>query len=206
MAAEYEVSQRAHQRLDFTEENARCNTGRLSDSRVTDDFDRSTGMSPTPLHTYLNDHLAGSVMALELLDHLAGAATTSDARQFFTTLRQEIAADQETLQALLRRLGGAESPVRQAGAWLAEKFGRVKLRVDEAVGGRLRPLEGLEMLALGIQGKLALWVALDTVSDRIAELRTIDLPHLQQRARDQHAQVEARRLTAARECLGDSSA
>jgi hypothetical protein len=54
-------------------------------------------------------------MALELLDHLAGAATTPDARQFFTELRSEIAADQESLQELLRRLGGKEGLVRQAG-------------------------------------------------------------------------------------------
>jgi hypothetical protein len=162
-------------------------------------------MSQTPLHTYLNDHLAGSVMALELLDHFAAAATTPDARQFFTELRSEIAADQESLQELLRRLGGKESVVRQAGAWLAEKFGRVKLRVDDAVEGRLRALEGLETLALGIQGKLALWIALESVRDHFAELREVDLARLQGRARDQHAKVETRRLAAARECLGDST-
>jgi hypothetical protein len=163
-------------------------------------------MSQTPLHTYLNDHLAGSVMALELLDHLAGVAPTPDARQFFTRLHEEIAADQESLQQLLRGVGGTEGVVRQAGAWMAEKFARVKLRVDDVVQGRLRLLEGLETLALGIQGKLALWTALETVSDRIAELRQLDLPRLQQRARDQHTQVEARRLAAARESLAQSSA
>lgn len=89
---------------------------------------------------------------------------------------------------------------------MAEKFARVKLRVDDVVQGRLRLLEGLETLALGIQGKLALWTALETVSDRIAELWKLDLSRLQQRARDQHAQVEARRLAAARESLADSSA
>ncbi len=162
-------------------------------------------MNQSTLHTYLNDHLAGSVMALELLDHLADAASTSsDTHQFFRSLRAEIAADQDTLKDLLQRVGGTESPIRRAGAWVAEKFARVKLRVDEAVAGKLRFLEGLETLALGIQGKLALWTALATVSDQIAELRTIDVPRLQQRARDQHAQVETRRLAAARGCLGDS--
>jgi hypothetical protein len=163
-------------------------------------------MSQTPLHTYLNDHLAGSVMALELLEHLADVAPTPDARQFFSNLRGEITADQEDLQQLLRGLGGTESVVRQAGAWVAEKFARVKLRVDDVAQGRLRLLEGLETLALGIQGRLALWTALETVSDRIAELRKLDFPRLQQRARDQHAEVEARRLAAARESLSQSSA
>ncbi|HEY7635545.1 MAG TPA: hypothetical protein VH763_08380 [Gemmatimonadales bacterium] len=163
-------------------------------------------MSQNLLHTYLNDHLAGSVMALELLDHLAETATSAETRQFFTTLHREISADQEVLRQLMARLGGTESGVRQAGAWLAEKFGRLKLRVDDAVEGKLRPLEGLETLALGIQGKLALWQALETVSDRVAALRVIDLSRLQQRARDQHAQVEARRLVAARALLAESLA
>src|ERR1044071_1694660 len=112
-------------------------------------------MSQSPLHTYLNDHLAGSVMALELIDHLAQNATGADARQLLSPLRAEIAADQDTLKDLMQRLGTGESTVRQAGAWLAEKFGRVKLRVDDMVAGKLRTLEGLEVLALGVQGKLA---------------------------------------------------
>jgi len=162
-------------------------------------------MSQSPLHTYLNDHLAGSVMALELIDHLAQNATGADARQLLSPLRAEIAADQDTLKDLMQRLGTGESTVRQAGAWLAEKFGRVKLRVDDMVAGKLRPLEGLEVLALGVQGKLALWTALETVSDRIPELRSVNLSQLQQRARDQYSQVEAWRLAAARACLGDSA-
>jgi hypothetical protein len=161
-------------------------------------------MSQTLLHTYLNDHLAGSVMALELIDHLAAVAPNPDTRQFFSTLHGEIVADQDTLRGLLKRVGGGENPIRQAGAWLAEKFGRLKLRVDDVVEGRLRLLEGLEALALGIQGKLALWTALETVRDQIPEVRTVDLARLQHRAREQQAQVEARRVAAARACLTDS--
>jgi hypothetical protein len=162
-------------------------------------------MSQTPLHTYLNDHLAGSVMALELIDHLAADATNADARQFLTTLRTEIAADQDTLKGLLKQLGGEESAVRQAGAWLTEKFGRVKLRVDDMVAGPLRHLQGLEVLALGLQGKLALWAALETLTDRIPELRGVNLRQLQERARNQHAEVETRRLDAARASLGHAA-
>jgi hypothetical protein len=158
-------------------------------------------MSQTPLHTYLNDHLAGSVMALELIDHLTDVDTAPDAREFFSELRGDIAADQETLKDLLEHLGILESPMRQAGVWLAEKFGRVKLRVDDMVAGKLRLLEGLEALALGIQGKLALWTALETVSDHLTELRTLDLARLQERARDQHLRVETRRLAVARSSL-----
>lgn len=158
-------------------------------------------MSQTPLQTYLNDHLAGSVAALELLDHLAGTAATPETQQFFMTLHGEIAAERHTLQELLQQLGGTESGLRKAGAWLAEKLGEAKLRVDDAMGGRVKSFEALETLALGIQGKLALWVALEAVRDRITELQAIDLPRLQRQSRDQHARVEARRVAAAREVL-----
>jgi hypothetical protein len=68
--------------------------------------------------------------------------------------------------------------------------------------GHAPALESLETLALGIQGKLALWLALEAASDQLEEVREVDLARLQRRARDQHAQVESRRLAAARAVLG----
>ena len=41
------------------------------------------------LGTYLNDHVAGSVLALELLDHLIDLSEAPD-RQLLTQLRIEI--------------------------------------------------------------------------------------------------------------------
>jgi hypothetical protein len=160
-------------------------------------------VKPTALHTYLNDHLAGAVAALELLDHLHGTVPESDA--FLTTLREEITADRQVLQSLLHALGGAESAVRQAGGWLTAKFGELKIRLDDPKGRGLRHFEALETLALGIQGKLALWTALEAVSDLVPELRALDLPDLKRRAQDQHGKVEARRLAAARGALSPSA-
>jgi hypothetical protein len=73
------------------------------------------------------------------------------------------------------------------------------------VAGPLRHLQGLEVLALGLQGKLALWAALETLTDRIPELRGVNLRQLQERARNQHAEVETRRLDAARASLGHAA-
>src|SRR5438552_3962807 len=139
-------------------------------------------MTRTPLLSYLKNHLAGSVAAIELIDHLQGSASPFDGRRFLSTLRAEIAADQRELQALLHDLGGAESRVREAGAWITEKFGELKLRMDDPRGNGLGTFEALESLALGIQGKLALWTALEAVSDRVPELGAIDLQALKQRA------------------------
>ena len=152
------------------------------------------------LDTYLNDHVAGSVLALELLDHLIDLPEAPD-RGLLTQLRIEIQEDQDVLRQLIRSVGAKESPVRKAAAWLTEKLARAKLRMDESGSGELRVLEGLETLALGIQGKLALWRSLATLGDAVAPLKTLDLTRLQARALEQFERVEQLRLHAARRIL-----
>jgi hypothetical protein len=57
-------------------------------------------MSKEELTIYLNDHLAGSVGALELVDHLIETYKGKPLEEFFRDLRNEIGADQDTLQDL----------------------------------------------------------------------------------------------------------
>ena len=157
-------------------------------------------MASTALTTYLNDHLAGSVAALELLGHLLERDPGSG-RDELARIRAEIEEDQQTLQRILRSLGGKESPIRKAAAWLTERLGQVKLRLDDTGSGELRVLEALEALELGIQGKLRLWRALEVVSGSIPSLGGTDLQQLQQRAERQARRVEELRLRAARVAL-----
>ena len=77
-------------------------------------------MSEKDLTIYLNDHLAGSVGALELLDHLIETYKGDPLERFFKDLRDEIDADQSTLENLIETLGAKESTMRKAGAWMAE--------------------------------------------------------------------------------------
>jgi hypothetical protein len=153
----------------------------------------------TALHTYINDHLSGSHAALQLLDHLIANATDAD-RAFFTTLHAEVSADRTTLERVLAQSGGEPSHVRQAGGWLLERAGRLKLAFDDPSQQSLARLEAIEMLSLGVYGKRALWRAL-AVAAR-PDLRAFDFPALEQRADHQHQQIEARRLEAARRVLG----
>ena len=81
-------------------------------------------MSKEHLSTYLNDHLAGSVSALELIAHWADVHKDEPLGSFFAEIESEIKADQNTLRDVMRALGIAESKVRKAGAWAAEKVGR----------------------------------------------------------------------------------
>ncbi|HKP87667.1 MAG TPA: hypothetical protein VJZ26_16320 [Blastocatellia bacterium] len=151
--------------------------------------------------TYLNDHLAGSVVAIELLEHLEAAHPGTPLERFFAELRADIEADRQELEAIMGRLGVAESRTRKATAWLTEKITQLKLRVDDPAGGALRLLEGLDALAIGIDGKLALWQALTAAAENAPELRVADYKKLTERAVEQRSRVEVLRLEAAKKAL-----
>lgn len=161
-------------------------------------------MSSQVLTTYLNDHLAGSVAALEMLDRLIEHASMADVRGALTRVRAEIAADQQTLERLLAQVGGEQSALRQVGGWIADKVGHLKLLVDDPLRETLQRLEALEMLALGILGKLSLWRALSIAQPQISRLNGIDFGRLAARANEQYAEVEALRLESARRILTDA--
>jgi hypothetical protein len=157
-------------------------------------------VSRSGLGTYLNDHLAGSIGAIELVERAIRENEGDPFAARLSGVLGEIREDQAVLQDLIERLGTGQSALKKAGAWLAEKAGRVKLGgTDEP--GELSRMEVLEMLAMGIHGKRALWRALRAVADVHPELRPLDLDRLERRATAQHDEVEAMRLEAARAAL-----
>jgi hypothetical protein len=156
------------------------------------------------LTTYLNDHLAGSVGGLELVDHLIETYKGKPLEQFFKDLRKEIDADQGTLQDLIEKLGEKESAVRKAGVWVAEKFSRAKIRLSDSEEGRMGLLQALEGLVLGITGKRGLWTALAAAADTVPQLRELDYTRLEKRAAEQCDRVETKRLEIAREIFSSA--
>lgn len=149
------------------------------------------------LTTYLNDHLAGSVAAVELLNHLIERHTALGWAGFLSELRAEIEADQASLRDVLQRLGEEGSAMKNAAAWVGEKLSVARRTFSPGYDARLALLEELETIALGVQGKLGLWRALTIVAPSYPALRGLDLARLEQRARDQHERVETHRLAAA---------
>ncbi len=84
---------------------------------------------------------------------------------------------------------------------MAEKAARLKLLADDPAGGPLRRLESVEAVAVGIEGKRALWQALAAVAEGEAKYQGHDYDALVRRAADQRERVERLRLEAAREAL-----
>ena len=140
--------------------------------------------------------------ALELVDRLIRLSKGMDREQLFRSLRDEIEEDQQIVKRLIQNMGGKESKVRKAAAWLTEKVGEAKLEWDDSGNGQLRLLEALETLGLGIQGKMGLWRALSGASSQEPEIAKLDLVRLERRAREQFERVEAQRLLVARAAFG----
>jgi hypothetical protein len=150
------------------------------------------------LVTYLNDHLAGAAAAIELLTHIEAAHAGTAMECFFAELRADVEADRQELQDLMGQLNVAVSRARELTAFLAEKLTQLKLRLDDSTGGGLRLLEVSEAVALGIEGKLALWRALAAAAEASPALQVADYERLTQRAEEQRRRVETVRLEAAR--------
>jgi hypothetical protein len=149
------------------------------------------------LDSYLNDHLAGSISALELIAHWVKVHKGEPLGSFFVETEREIKADQDTLRDVMRTLGVEESKMRQAGAWLAEKVGRARLTIAGDEPGSLGLVLTLEGLIMGVTGKKLLWRALAAMN--LPRLNSYNFEQLQRRAEQQVERIEAERISAVRQ-------
>lgn len=152
------------------------------------------------LETYLNDHLAGSASAVALLEESRSRHADDALGPFFARLLEEVEQDRDVLRDVLARVGGTENMAKRVAGWLSEKASQAKLRY--ATTAELGLLESLDGLALGVEGKRALWSALDAALGADPRLDRIDFVELKRRAKRQHAEIEAHRLEAARQAFG----
>ena len=144
------------------------------------------------LDSYLNDHLAGSISALELIAHWAKIHKGEPLGSFFVETEREIKADQDTLRDVIRTLGVEESKIRQAGAWAAEKVGRARLMIAGDEQGSLGLVLTLEGLIMGVTGKKLMWRAL--AAAKLPRLSSYNFEQLQRRAEQQIERIEAERI------------
>jgi hypothetical protein len=152
------------------------------------------------LAIYLNDHLAGATLSVELARRLR--SSNQGDGEFGEPLAQlcgEIEEDQRTLERLMEQQGVGRDPVKPVLAKVAEKLGRLKLN------GRIRgysPLSRvleLEVLSGLVGGKLQLWNALEQSFGE--SLDGFDFHDLAARADTQGQRLEDLHLAAAQRTL-----
>jgi hypothetical protein len=165
-------------------------------------------MSPTAkpdrlLAIYLNDHLAGATLGVELARRLRESnAGDTEMAEPLASVCSEIETDRATLEHLMERLDIRRSRTKPAGAWAAEKLGRLKLNGQLTGYSPLSRMVELEMLLIGITGKLRLWKGLEhSLGDSRGELA---FAQLAERAERQRAVIDQLHLQAARSALAPS--
>lgn len=112
------------------------------------------------LAIYLNDHLAGATAGVEVARRARASNGGSELGRVLQRICAEIEADKSTLESVMAQLGVRRDPIKPAGAWLAEKLGRLKLNGQLTGYSPLSRVIELEGLHIGITGKLELWRAL----------------------------------------------
>lgn len=148
------------------------------------------------LGIYLNDHLAGATLGVELARRLR-SSNRGDAEfgEPLAKICAEIEEDYDTLVRLMGRLGVDRNPVKPTLARIAERLGRLKLNGQLRGYSPLSRVVELEGLSGGIGLKLQLWNALDQNFGET--LAGFDFHALAERADRQGQRVEDLHLAAA---------
>jgi hypothetical protein len=156
---------------------------------------------PELLGIYLNDHLAGATVGVELARRMARLYTGPAAGRTMERLAADIAQDRSALREIMAGLRVPSRAYKICAGWIGEKAGRLKLNGRLRSRSPLSDLEELEMLRLGVEGKAAGWRTLRVLADLDARLDKARLDELISRARDQADLLEDLRVRAATEAI-----
>lgn len=147
------------------------------------------------LRIYLNDHLAGAAAGIELVKRTAKNNQDNTFGPKLNALYAEIEADRAALRRIMDDLGLSEDVLKQKAAFVAEKFGRLKLNGQLTGYSPLSRLVEIEGLLIGVFGKLAAWKLLERLSDELP-LEISEITVLIERAEDQLERLTEMRLEA----------
>jgi hypothetical protein len=155
-----------------------------------------------PLATYIHDHLAGAAGAIDMLTRLRDDHDGDRLSRFAGGLLADIEDDRAVLRDLADRTGGRQNLAKESGAWLAAKAS--KLKIGRSAAGDFGSMQALEVLGLGIQGKISLWQTLEKVAPTDRRLTGYDFRKLGRRAENQFREVEKWRMSLVGSVFSDA--
>lgn len=136
-----------------------------------------------------------------VIQHFIDTMEESEARDYFLQLNRAVESDRVLLEHLLSSAGLKSSGLASAAGGITARVGFLKLMWEGFEPGELGMFEGLEMIALGIQGKRLLWLALREIACWFPEWDDVDFSKLELDAISQRDGVEFWRIEAARDTL-----
>ena len=153
------------------------------------------------LTIYLRDHLAATTVGLEFVERVIAENRDNAIGEHLTPMGAELQQEAQALRQAMELLQVEPSHLKIAGAWLAEKTGRLKFN------GRLRgysPLSRLleiEFLMAALQARKGLWMTLQDARHLYPQLEQFPMERYADRADEQLARLEKMHLKAARAML-----
>jgi hypothetical protein len=134
------------------------------------------------LAIYLQDHLAGATVGVELARRAASENAATALGEILESLKDEIEDDRASLNTIMSVLEISPDRLKNAAGWAGEKAGRLKLNGRLTSYSPLSPVVELEALIAGVNGKRALWRALRRLADDDPRLQADQLEELLARA------------------------
>jgi hypothetical protein len=157
-------------------------------------------MSDKYLSIYLNDHLAITTGAHELLNRTLENNRDIELGKFVEALAIDAEQERNAIESLMTEQGIAHNPIKSAGAWFAERVGRLKLNGQITGYSDLSRLVEIEGIGLALESKRAFWDALNQVG--FTEAGGLVTKSLARRAEQQIEELEKHRREAANNALG----
>lgn len=153
------------------------------------------------LETYLRDHLAMAKAGVEFVRRVVRENQSNQLAGELGELAREIEAEEGVVEEVLELLEVEPSQMKNVGAWLAEKAGRLKFNGE---WGRYSPLSRLyeiEFLRAVSEVRRGLWETLVDARRLYPQLEGIPLEELAQRSKEQIARMDELHQKAARAML-----
>ena len=150
------------------------------------------------LATYLNDHHAGSVGAIELLKHSIKANEGNEFAVVLQNFLNEISEEQTLLKKLIERIDSKKSSLKNVGGWIAEKLSRLKINNPLTPYSDENRFLEFEALFLGVNGKLDLWKVMTECFSEESRFSDFDFSTLLKQSEQQRDYLQKHCIKAAK--------
>lgn len=151
---------------------------------------------------YLNDHLAGAAGGTVLVTKLAESTIDNAENLFFTDLKEKIERDRQLLTEMIIEAGLKVGTIRHSVGAVISRVGVWRMENDGLELGELGRFEMIELLAVGIHGKLLLWKTLEEVSSSYPTWSGRNFGSFVKEAAEQEAGIEIYRCREAAMVFG----
>ena len=128
------------------------------------------------LGIYLNDHLALATAAADLGERSHASNRDGALGALLARLRDELAAERETLLDVMQRLDVRRDRLKELAGWAGEKGGRLKLNGRLFSYSPMSRVTELDALTLLVSAERSLWRGLQAALGDDERLAGLDLP------------------------------